>query len=157
MTKNNGLLLASGYAFYDFENSDGSRPHVPLSDETKKDVAHDADFREAYVSVRFMANDMPTRLRVGKQVLNWGQANFFQGINSLNPVNIPQLQMPGGGLDDLHRGQDMVWGLIAAVIYSGYRIDKRYHGELQKELATRRQQRASAPATEGRLAPGESP
>jgi Protein of unknown function (DUF1302) len=106
-------FFASGYAFYDFENSDGSRPHVPLSDETKKDVAHDADFREAYISMRFLANDMPTRLRVGKQVLNWGQANFFQGIKSLNPVNIPQLQMPGGGLDDLHRGQDMVWGLIA--------------------------------------------
>ena len=51
----------------------------------------------------------------------------------------------------------MVWGLIAAVIYSGYRIDKKYHGELQKELATRRQERASAQANEGRLAPGESP
>jgi Na+/melibiose symporter-like transporter len=32
----------------------------------------------------------------------------------------------------------MVWGLIAAVIYSGYRIDKTYHGQLQKDLAERR-------------------
>ena len=36
----------------------------------------------------------------------------------------------------------MVWGLIAAVIYAGYRIDKQYHGELQKDLAIRRQERA---------------
>ena len=106
-------FFASGYAFYDFENSDGSRPHVRLSDDTKEDVAHDADFREVYISYRFLVNDMPTRLRVGKQIVNWGQANFFQGIKSLNPVHLPQLQMPGGGLDDLHRGQDMVWGLMA--------------------------------------------
>ena len=37
----------------------------------------------------------------------------------------------------------MVWGLIAAVIYSGYRIDKAYHGEVQQDLAARR--RAAEP------------
>ncbi len=38
----------------------------------------------------------------------------------------------------------MVWGLIAAVIYSGYRIDKKYHAELQKDLAARRQEQPPA-------------
>jgi Na+/melibiose symporter-like transporter len=33
----------------------------------------------------------------------------------------------------------MVWGLIAAVIYSGYRIDKKYHAELQRDLAARKE------------------
>ena len=32
----------------------------------------------------------------------------------------------------------MIWGLIAAVIYSGYRIDKAYHADVQKSLAARR-------------------
>ena len=32
----------------------------------------------------------------------------------------------------------MVWGLIAAVIYSGYRIDKKYHTEVQRDLAARK-------------------
>ncbi len=106
-------FFASGYAFYDFENADGDRPHVDLSDETRDDVGRDADLREAYVSARFLIGDMPTRVRIGKQILNWGQANLFQGIKSLNPIHIPQVQMPGGGLDDLHRGQGMIWGLMA--------------------------------------------
>ena len=37
----------------------------------------------------------------------------------------------------------MIWGLIAAVIYSGYRIDKRYHGQVQRDLAARRQATAT--------------
>ncbi len=106
-------FFGSGYAFYDFENSDGNRGHVPLSDEAKDDVANDADIREAYFSARFMAGEVPIRLRIGKQIVNWGQANFFQGIKSINPVHVPQLQRPGGGLDDLHIGQGMVWGLVA--------------------------------------------
>ncbi|HEY5645901.1 MAG TPA: MFS transporter [Pseudomonadales bacterium] len=32
----------------------------------------------------------------------------------------------------------MVWGLIAAAIYSGYRIDRSYHAEVQKQLVARR-------------------
>lgn len=32
----------------------------------------------------------------------------------------------------------MVWGLMAAVFYAGYRIDKKYHAEIQIKLAARR-------------------
>ncbi len=106
-------FFARGYGFYDFENSDNSRHHVPLSDMAKDDVAHNADLQEAYLSLEFMTGQMPTRLRVGKQVLNWGQANFFSGVSSVNPINIPQLQMPGGGSSDLEQGQGMAWGLVA--------------------------------------------
>jgi len=31
----------------------------------------------------------------------------------------------------------MIWGLIAAVIYAGYRIDKAYHAGVQSELKER--------------------
>lgn len=37
----------------------------------------------------------------------------------------------------------MVWGLIAACFYSGYRINKRYHREIQEQLASRRLQQAA--------------
>ena len=42
----------------------------------------------------------------------------------------------------------MIWGLLAAVIYRGYRIDRRYHSQVQADLAARRQ----ATATKGRPA-----
>jgi Na+/melibiose symporter-like transporter len=32
----------------------------------------------------------------------------------------------------------MVWGLIAAVLYAGYKIDRAYHAEIQAQLAARR-------------------
>lgn len=32
----------------------------------------------------------------------------------------------------------MVWGLIAAVIYAGYKIDSRYHAQIQQQLANKR-------------------
>jgi len=31
----------------------------------------------------------------------------------------------------------MVWGLIAACLYAGYRIDKRYHADIQRQLEAR--------------------
>ncbi len=31
----------------------------------------------------------------------------------------------------------MLWGLIAACLYAGYRIDKRYHADIQRQLAAR--------------------
>jgi Na+/melibiose symporter-like transporter len=33
----------------------------------------------------------------------------------------------------------MVWGLIAAVFYAGYRIDKAYHAQIQRTLTERAQ------------------
>ena len=40
----------------------------------------------------------------------------------------------------------MVWGLISAALYAGYRIDRKYHAEIQTKLAARRaEQNQSAP------------
>jgi Na+/melibiose symporter-like transporter len=36
----------------------------------------------------------------------------------------------------------MVWGLISAALYAGYRIDKKYHAKIQETLAKRRAQAA---------------
>ena len=38
----------------------------------------------------------------------------------------------------------MVWGLIAAGLYAGYRIDKRYHAEIREQLEARRAAAARA-------------
>ena len=34
----------------------------------------------------------------------------------------------------------MVWGLIAACLYAGYRIDRRYHADIRRQLEARRAQ-----------------
>jgi hypothetical protein len=110
--KNVGFF-ARGYGFYDFENSNGKRGHADLSDDAKEDVARHADLQEAYLSVAFMVGQMPTRLRLGKQIINWGEAIFFQGAKAMNPVNAPLVTRPGATPSDLFKGQNMLWGLIA--------------------------------------------
>jgi hypothetical protein len=112
LTWQNVGFFASGVAFYDYENSEEDRKHVQLSGEAENDVAHDADLKEAYFSVDFMIGDMPTRLRLGKQALNWGESSFYQGVSAINPVNLPLFSQPGATPQDLAIGQNMVWGLL---------------------------------------------
>ena len=40
----------------------------------------------------------------------------------------------------------MVWGLMAAVLYAGYRIDKNHHADVQAKLKEKREAKAGKPA-----------
>jgi hypothetical protein len=110
--RNLGMFMR-GYAFYDVENTDGTRDYVKLTSEAERDVANDVDLNEAYISVEFEVARIPTRLRLGKQTLNWGQSTFFQGVKEFNPVHLPQISRPGATGKDLQIGQNMLWGLMA--------------------------------------------
>ncbi len=57
---------------------------------------------------------------------------FPQGVpaNQIHPDKIAALGIIDGPFA-------MIWGLIAAAIYAGYRIDKAYHAEVQSELNAR--------------------
>lgn len=50
---------------------------------------------DAYVYNTFDVADKPLQLRVGRQVVNWGESLFIQGVNQLNPLNLPALTKPG--------------------------------------------------------------
>ena len=48
-------------------------------------------------------------VRVGKQVLSWGESTFFQnGINVINPVDVSALRVPGAELRDALLPESMV-------------------------------------------------
>jgi uncharacterized protein DUF1302 len=50
---------------------------------------------DAYVFNTFDLGEMPLQVRVGRQVVNWGESLFIQGLNQLNPVDAPALRKPG--------------------------------------------------------------
>lgn len=53
-------------------------------------------FLDAYVYGNFDIGSMPLNLRLGEQVVNWGEALFLQdGINNANPVSLAKLRLPG--------------------------------------------------------------
>ena len=91
------FVRASG--FIDFENQNGERERTPLSDDAKELVGRDLELLDAYVTGAFDVGGAIVDLRVGKQVLNWGESTFIpNGINAINHFDVSRLRLPGSEL-----------------------------------------------------------
>jgi hypothetical protein len=89
------------FALYDYENEEGDRDRTPLSDDALDRVGSRAEVRDAFVWWDFHLSGRPGTLRLGRQVINWGESTFIQGgINSINPVDVSALRVPGAELRD---------------------------------------------------------
>jgi len=98
--KNVGAFVRA-FAFYDYENDNQDRARTPLSSEAKDRVGSRAEIRDAFVWWRFGKGGRAGELRVGDQVINWGESTFIQGgINAINPVDVSALRVPGAELRD---------------------------------------------------------
>lgn len=105
------FLRATG--FYDFENQDGSRERTPLSDQALDLVGKDLRLLDAFVWGDFKVGEMPAQLRVGEQVVSWGESTFIQnGINVINPVNVNAIRLPGAELREALLPEGLIWGSL---------------------------------------------
>jgi hypothetical protein len=99
--------------WHDFELSDGARPHgnsgngytpgEPLSDDgfTEFGQFSGVELMDAYVYGAFDIGDVPLDIRLGRQVVSWGESTFIQGgLNSTNPFDVNALRRPGASLKD---------------------------------------------------------
>ncbi len=94
-------LFMRAHGFVDFENEQGERARTPLSTQAKNIVGKDMKLLDAFVQMGFDVNGQPFDLRIGSQVLNWGESTFIQnGINVINPVDVGRLRTPGSQLRD---------------------------------------------------------
>ncbi len=50
---------------------------------------------DAYIYNTFDVKGFPLQLRLGNQVINWGESLFVQGINQINPIDLNALRKPG--------------------------------------------------------------
>ena len=72
-----------------------------MSDDALELVGRDAELLDAYVSWDFAAGDVYGQVRVGDQVLSWGESTFIQnGINVINPFDVSKLRVPGAELKE---------------------------------------------------------
>ena len=106
--------------YYDFEMMDSSRPYSrpitgevydPCADDRAKELSC-ADIRllDAFYYGDFMINDHALSVKVGRQVLSWGESTLIShGINS-GPVDIARLRAPGAELKEAFIPVGMVWG-----------------------------------------------
>jgi hypothetical protein len=77
---------------------DYNQPNQPLNDANFDPLAKASGIAllDAFVYGEFELGEMPLDVRLGKQVINWGEANFIRGpLNSINPVDTSALRRPG--------------------------------------------------------------
>lgn len=107
--RNFGLFIR-GTAFYDFENEDGDRERTELRSEALDLVGSDIQLLDAYVSGDFNMGEMPLQIRIGDQVVSWGESTFIQNsINAINPVNVSAIRLPGAELKEALVPEGMIW------------------------------------------------
>lgn len=77
----------------------GETDRTPLPDKTSDLVEEDIQLLDAFIWSEFDLGGKPLQLRLGKQVLNWGESTFIQGgINAINPVDVAAIRLPGAEL-----------------------------------------------------------
>lgn len=107
--KDSAGLFVRGFYFDDFVNSGGNRSHSALSDQADSVVSENAELLDAYVYFKPSLGDMAASLRIGRQVLSWGESTFIpNGINSVNPIDVAKLRTPGSELKEALRPINMV-------------------------------------------------
>lgn len=111
--KNFGFFVR-GFGFYDYEIENGDTERTPLTDEALDRVGSRAELRDAFAWAKFRLGSMPGEIRVGQQVVSWGESTFIQnGINVINPVDVSALRVPGAELRDALLPVGLVWASIS--------------------------------------------
>lgn len=65
---------------------------------------------DAFVYYKFDIGDNPSEVRLGNQVVSWGESTFIQGgINAVNHFDVSALRVPGAELKEAFLPQEMVF------------------------------------------------
>ncbi|MEO0997535.1 MAG: DUF1302 domain-containing protein, partial [Pseudomonadota bacterium] len=120
--ENTGFFLRFKY-WYDQELENGNRPHGNLlngyvPDQELNDSAFDdfakasgIELLDAFVYGNFLLGQrVPLDLRLGRQVLSWGESTFIQnGLNVINPIDVSAFRRPGAEVKE---------GLLPVTLFS---------------------------------------
>jgi hypothetical protein len=94
--KNFGFF-GRGSAYIDFQLYNSEK----LGPTGKERVGKDVVGLDGFVFANFEPMDHTVRLRVGRQVISWGESTFIaNGINIINPVDVSKLRIPGSELKE---------------------------------------------------------
>jgi len=136
-------MFVRGMYFYDMEMSDSDRAWTnPLSgvnndpcrdDEASKQLCNDVRLLDAFVYGDFEIGEMPLSLRVGQQVISWGESTLIShGISELNPVDIARLRAPGSELKEAFIPFGAVWASLG--VTENFNIEAFYQYNWEKTV-----------------------
>ena len=88
-------------AWYDQVIMDETPRFKKYNSATKSYAGKGAEIMDAFVYGDWEIAGKPVNLRVGRQVLNWGESTFIQGgIGSINPVDASAFRRPGAEIKE---------------------------------------------------------
>jgi hypothetical protein len=96
-------VFVRGKYWYDFELKDESRLWKDIDDHNRKEAAQasGAEILDAFVYHNYALGDAPGSVRLGKQVVSWGESTFIgNSINSINPVDVSAFRRPGAEIKE---------------------------------------------------------
>ncbi len=98
--KNGFGIFTRFYGFKDWENVDAG-DRTALGHGADRLVTENLVLQDLFFWGDFNVGSMPASIRVGKQVLSWGESTFIQnGINVINPFDVSKLRTPGSKIRD---------------------------------------------------------
>ena len=96
-------VFVRGKYWYDFELKDESRLFKDIDDSNRKQAAQasGAEILDAFVYHNYAIADQPGSVRLGKQVVSWGESTFIlNSINAINPVDVAAFRRPGAEIKE---------------------------------------------------------
>jgi hypothetical protein len=120
-----------GFAFYDFQQELHDLERTPLGGKALDSVGKNAGLLEHYLNAQFHVGGVPVQLRLGDQVINWGESSFLRfGVDTINPLDLVALVQPTSMARDLPIPQGMLWG--AANVTENFAVEGLYQYEWQR-------------------------
>ncbi len=106
--RNFGIFVRGTY-FFDFYNMGKGE----LNSVAKDRVGKEFDLLDAFASASFEPAGKALDIRVGNQVVSWGESTFIaNSINTINPVDLTKLRVPGAELREALMPVPMVWSTL---------------------------------------------
>lgn len=142
-------FFTRGFYYYDFEMMDGERPWTnPISSQipgldrpndpckdtrASENLCKDVRLLDAFFYADFWLGDVPVTVRVGDQVISWGESTFIQhGINTINPVDVTRARAPGAELKEVFIPVGTVFANVS--LNDSLGISAYYQYEWQKSI-----------------------
>jgi hypothetical protein len=109
----NFTLFARGVGFYDAILSQGDIGAHSDIDAAQGAVGRNYKLLDLYLSGDFEVADLPVNIRVGRQVISWGEGTFIlNGNNIFNPIDVTAFRRPGSEIKEALLPLNAVFGSV---------------------------------------------
>lgn len=106
--KNYGAFFRGTY-FYDAKNNNKDE----LTPQARAIIGRHTQILDAYVRADYTPGDHNLNLRLGNQVVNWGESLFYQnGLSAANAADLNRLRVPGSEVREALIPSPMAWSSL---------------------------------------------